>query len=179
MELKYKNMNFIVGQLYGMDFENCYHDMVIVYKDNGVEEQYEHVGYFWGSNIDEETTKIYAIETIEKWLEEKNNYEKTLYDLFVEQESFILEIEIDKEHRLFIENLDQFGGCKAYYEEFNKQLLTNEILVEVTEYVEEYGGYELLFNVVDNNYGVDLSTKVNDLVEIAKNLIKGVNKYGK
>ena len=178
MELKYKNMNFIIGQLYGMDFENCYHDMVIVYKDNGIEEQYEYVGYFWGSNIDEETTKIYAIETIDKWLEEKNNYEKTLYDLFVAQESFILEIEIDKEHHLFIENLNQYGCCQAY-EEFNKQLLTNEILVEVTEYVKENKGYEFVLNIIDNNYGVDLNTKVKDLVEIAKNLIKGVNKNGK
>ena len=88
MELKYKNMNFIVGQLFGMDFENCYHDMVIVYKDNGVEEQYEYVGYFWGSNIDKETTKEYTIETIEKWLEQKQ-LNKTLYDLFVEKESFV------------------------------------------------------------------------------------------
>lgn len=175
MELKYKNMNFIVGQLYGMDFEKCYHDMVIVYKDNGVEEQYEHVGYFWGSNIDEETTKKYAIETIDKWLEEQQ-LNKSLYDLFVEKESFIVEIKIDKTHNLFIENLSQYGFGQI--DDYEITLLTNNILVEITELC-DFGEFEFLSNIKDNNYYVDLNTKVKDLVEIAKDLIKGENKNGK
>ena len=171
MELKYKNMTFIVGQLYGMDFEKCYHDMVIVYKDNGVEEQYEYVGYFWGSNIDEKTTKKYAIETIDKWLEEQQ-LNKTLYDLFVENESFTFTIRIDDNHYLFVENLDKYGGGNSY--DYDITLLTNNILAEIMEYVDELEDYDFLCNIVDNNYFVDLNTKVSDLIEIAKHLIKGV-----
>ena len=168
MELKYKNMNFIVGQLFGMDFEKSYYDMVIVYKDNGVEEQYEYVGYFWGSTINEETTKEYAIETIEKWLEQKQ-LNKTLYDLFVEKESFVVEIKVDEKHYLFVENLDKYGGSKSY--DYDIKLLSNNILVEIMEYVDDIEEYDYLCNVEDNKYYVDLNTKVCDLIDIVENLI--------
>ena len=103
----------------------------------------------------------------------KNLFEqKNLRMLFEEEKSFYVEIKLDDKHYLFIENCDKFGGSQS--EDYRPDLLTDNVLIEVMEYVnnDDLEGYEVLCNFRSEGIYTSLYTTVEYVIDEAKYIIK-------
>lgn len=97
---------------------------------------------------------------------------KNLRMLFEEEKSFYVEIRLDDKHYLFIENCDKFGGSQS--EDYRPDLLTDNVLVEIMEYVnnDDLEDYEVLCNFRSEGIYTSLYTTVEYVIDEAKYIIK-------